>query len=295
MTPVYVLDLRHDEVGGAVSSGHLFLADDRGLREADGEGLPEFSSQTRGREILVLLHGYNNSRSVGRASLVRFARFLEAAGVTALMVAVLWPGDGWAKALTYPFEGRDADDSADALVVWLRTHVDGSARVSLVAHSLGCRVAMLTAQRFAEWAGPGIATLGRVCLMAPAIDNDCLGRAGSTCYRAGTLAAEQLAVLASADDRVLKYAYPLGDLAQTILFFGDRWGTALGRTGPVERDAVVVAKIEHIPLSSPGRDIDHGDYLGVDDDTDLHTIAEADEFVASFLTAPPPHVWKATP
>ena len=294
MTPVYVLDLREQEVGGAVTSGHLFVADDQGLWDADGEGLAAFSSLTRGRDILVLLHGYNNTRNVGREALLRFARFLDTAGVTALMLAVLWPGDGWAKALTYPAEGKDADDSAESLVAWLQTHADGTARISLVAHSLGCRVAMVTALRFAEWAGPGIATLGRVCLMAPAIDNDSLGRTGSTCYRGGTLALEQLAVLASAEDRVLKYAYPIGDLAQTILYFGDRWGTALGRTGPVERDPAVLAKLEAIPLSHPRREVDHGDYLGVRDHDATHTIADADAFVASFLRAAPPHVWTAT-
>ncbi|HKC05693.1 MAG TPA: alpha/beta fold hydrolase [Methylomirabilota bacterium] len=288
----YVLDLRERDVGGAVTSGHLYVDDDLGLLDADGPALPAFTALTRGRDVVLLLHGYNTTRPAGLDSLTRFGRFLEVAGTTALIVAVLWPGDGWAKALTYPFEGRDADDSAASLVTWIKNHVDHTARISLVAHSLGCRVAMRAAQLLAEAAAAAVPALGRVCLMAPAIDNDCLGRDGITCYRLGTLATERLAVLASADDRVLGFAFPLGDLAQTVLF-GGRWGRALGLTGVNERNPDVLARIEHVPLSKPGRKIDHSDYLGVHG-ADVHTIAQADEFVASFLgSAPAPHVWLA--
>ncbi|HEY7653385.1 MAG TPA: alpha/beta fold hydrolase [Methylomirabilota bacterium] len=289
----YVLDLRDRDVGGAVTAGHLYRDDGRGALDADGPALPDFTALTRDREVVVLLHGYNNPRQVGWDSLVRFARLLDAGGVTALKLAVLWPGDGWAKALTYPFEGKDADDSADSLVTWITSHVDHTARIALVAHSLGCRVAMRTAERLAEMQGAGVPALGRVCLMAAAIDNDCLGRDGATCYRQGTLAAERLAVLASEDDRVLGLAYPLGDLAQTLLF-GERWGSALGLTGVLERDADVLSRIERIPLSDPKRKVDHSHYLGVNKAADVHTIAQADEFVASFLGSnPPPHVWPA--
>jgi len=55
----------------------------------------------------------------------------------------------------------------------------------------------------------------------------------------------------------------------------------------------VTARIEPIPLSNPDRKIDHGDYLGVRNATDAHTIAQADQFVAAFLTAAPPHRWLA--
>ena len=290
---IYVLDLRERDVGGAVAPGHLYLAADEGPLDAEGPALAAFTARTRGTELVVLLHGYNVTRSEGWASLVRFAWFLEAGGVGATILCVLWPGDGWAKALTYPFEGRDADDSSDSLVTWIRAHVDQTARISLVAHSLGCRVAMRTAQQLAESSGSGVPRLEAICLMAPAIDNDCLGRDGATCYRLGTLATDRLAVLASEQDRVLQLAYPLGDLSQTLLFAGERWGRALGRTGPVERRPDVVARIERIPLADPAQGIDHGDYLRVQNPGDAHTVAASDEFVALFLTRMPPHAWLA--
>ena len=54
---------------------------------------------TTDKPVLVLLHGYNNSRSVGRSRLVQYMSLLVAGGSKDLTVAVLWPGDGWAKAL----------------------------------------------------------------------------------------------------------------------------------------------------------------------------------------------------
>jgi pimeloyl-ACP methyl ester carboxylesterase len=291
----YVLDLRERDVGGAVTSGHLYRADAAGTWDADGPALPAFTALTSGREVLVLLHGYNNTRAEGWTSLVRFARFLEAGGVTAVALAVLWPGDGWAKALTYPFEGRDADDSAESLFMWIMHYVDQTAQVSLVAHNLGCRVAMRTAQLLAELQVAGVPKLGRVCLMAPAIDNDSLGRDGPTCYRLGTVTTERLAVLASEQDPVLGLAYPLGDLAQTILYPGERWGRALGLTGPKETNEAALKRIEPVPLADPARKVEHGHYLGVQksDPAPSHTIAQADEFVAPFLARRASCPWPA--
>ena len=209
---------------------------------------------------------------------------MAAGGNEHVMLAVLWPGDGWAKALTYPFEGRDADDSARALCRWLTVNVDKNASVSFIAHSLGCRVAMEAAQRLV-WSGNS-PRLGRICLMAPAIDNDSLGKMCVTCYRDATLAAEQVAVLASREDRVLQFSYPLGDLAQTLLY-GERWGKALGRTGPDEHDADVLAKIAPVPKADPSRSIDHHDYLGLaPNDKPPHTKAESEKFVLEFFKPP---------
>jgi pimeloyl-ACP methyl ester carboxylesterase len=213
---------------------------------------------------------------------------LDAGGCTDVMLSVLWPGDGFAKALTYPFEGRDADDSANELSRWLLMYAAPDARIAFIGHSLGCRVVMNTAQQLARHA---TIALDRICLMAPAIDNDCLGRMGVTCYREATLSADRLAVLASEKDLVLRFAYPLGDLAQTILY-GERWGSALGRTGPIEKEADVVGRIEPVPKAAPSRDIDHGDYLDTKG-SENQTIAESEKFVLEFLERVPKPFWPA--
>jgi pimeloyl-ACP methyl ester carboxylesterase len=292
MNQKFILSLRDREMGGAVTSGHLYFVADGG-RLMDWEAnLQEFTRITSAgqRRLLVLLHGFNNTFEAGRKSLTQYMDLMAAGGNGDVMLAVLWPGDGWAKALTYPFEGRDADDSARALCRWLIIHVDRNASVSFVAHSLGCRVAMETAQRLV-WSGDGPG-LDRICLMAPAIDNDSLGKMCITCYRDGTLGADRVAVLASGEDEVLRFSYPLGDLAQTILS-GERWGKALGRTGPDEREPVVLAKIEPVPKADPSRKIDHGDYLKPDPANAGQTIAESEKFALQFFNRVPHPIWPA--
>ena len=285
----FVLHLRDQEVGGAVTSGRLFRVS--GDTELDWDDrLPEFTTATRGQRLIILVHGYNNTLSFGRARLMGFMNLLATGGNTDVMLSVLWPGDGWANALTYPFEARDADDTATALLQWLTTNVDTSARIAFIGHSLGCRVVMNTAQQLARRTGGP--QLDRICLMAPALDNDCLGRTGVTCYQEVTLAADRIAVLASEEDLVLRFAYPLGDLTHTFLL-GERWGSALGRTGPIELEANILAKIEAVPKADPLRDIDHGDYMDLDQNTQRQTIAESETFVLQFLERLPKPRWPA--
>lgn len=286
---IFVLHLRDQEVGGAVTSGRLYRIMGSAEIEWD-DRLPDFTTATRGRRLIVLLHGYNNSRSVGRDQLVRFMNMLASGGSDDVMLAVLWPGDGFAKALTYPFEGRDADDTASALSSWIIANADRSASIAFVGHSLGCRVVMETALRLARRTES--LRIDRICLMAPAIDNDSLGRAGATCYVDATLAADRIAVLASEEDLVLRFAYPLGDLAQTILS-GERWGRALGRTGPNEHAVNVLARLEPVPKADPARDIDHGDYLDIDKAIPKQTVAESEKFALQFFGRMPTPYWPA--
>lgn len=284
----YGLHLRDQEVGGAVVSGRLYRYLDGQELDWD-DRLPEFTAATRAAgRLLVLLHGYNVTLSEGRACLTRYMDFLHRRGWQDPMLAVLWPGDGWAKALTYPFEGRDADDTAQVLWRWLTTNVDASARLAFAGHSLGCRVVLACARRLAR---AGRLTLDRICLMAPAVDNDCLGNPAPQGYREATLAAERVAVLASRQDWVLRLAYPVGDLAQTILF-GERWGRALGRTGPVERDPAIVARLEPVPPANPARHVDHGDYLGAAPGAG-RTRAETEAFLVPFLSGEAHPRWPA--
>lgn len=291
----FILDLRQRDVGGPVTTGSLYLWID-GVQVPWESNIADFTALTRGARVVVLLHGYNVDRPQGRAALTRYMAFLEKLGIVDNMLSVLWPGDGWAKALTYPFEGRDADDAAHALHRWLRDFVDRSARISFVAHSLGCRVAMSTAQLFSQQPVDTRPALDRICLMAGAIDNDSLGKTGEFCFREGTLGSERVAVLASLDDEVLRYAYPIGDLAQTILF-GERYGRALGRTGPNEHDAVITAKIGPALQATMNDDVDHGDYLGAQKPPPggeiETTIARSEAFVAAFLSGTADPKWPA--
>lgn len=298
----FLLSLRDQQFGGAVTSGHLYRVgtpwdvswDDR---------LPDFTLLTRGQRLTVFLHGYNNGLDEGRDKLVRFIGCLEQKGSTDLMLAVLWPGDSWANAignwagaLSYPAESRDADDSADNLLKWLVLHVHESARVAFVGHSLGCRVVMRAAQRMVRDVRVKKPILDRICLMAAAIDSDSLGKDEPTSYRDAAENADRIAVLASQEDRVLQGAYRLGDSVQSWWSFsGERSVRALGRYGPEGGPPEVLAKLES-RMADPNRDIGHSDYLPPypPSSPPAHrTKAESEQFVFEFLSRRPNPSWPA--
>ena len=290
----FILHLRDQNTGGPVTAGVLY----RALPYWDvwwNDRLPDFTLLTRGQRLTVLLHGFNNDREEGRQKLVRFIGCLEQKGSTDLMLAVLWPGDGWAGPLSYPSEGRDADDTADALLTWLISNVDESACLSFVGHSLGCRVVMRAAQRMVRDVQGKKPILDRICLMAAAIDSDSLGKEGSTSYRAATEKADRLAVLASEQDGGLRWAYPMGDFTQTLLFRGERSGWALGRRGPEGCPPEVLAKIE-TRMADPNLNIGHSAYLPDPDRPPPQpdcTEAKSEQFVFEFLNRLPKPNWPA--
>ncbi|HAP42427.1 MAG TPA: hypothetical protein DCQ94_22145 [Nitrospira sp.] len=298
----FILSLRDQKFGGAVTSGVLYKA----LPYWDvwwNDRLPDFKLLTRGQRLTVLLHGYNNGLDEGREKLVRFIGWLEQKGSTDLMLAVLWPGDSWtnalgtwAGALSYPSESRGADDSADNLLTWLVLHVDESARVAFVGHSLGCRVVMRAAQRMVRDVTVKKPILDRICLMAAAIDSDSLGRDEPISYRDAAMQADRIAVLASQEDRVLQAAYRVGDSIQSWWpFSGERSLRALGRYGPEGGPPEVLAKIES-HMANPGRGIGHSDYLPqypLPVPPQNQTTADSEQFVFEFLTRLPKPNWPA--
>lgn len=298
----FILSLRDQKFGGAVTSGVLYKA----LPYWDvwwNDRLPDFQLLTHGQRLTVLLHGYNNGLDEGREKLVRFIGCLEQKGSTDLMLAVLWPGDSWANAIgnwagaaSYPSESRDADDSADNLLTWLVLHVHESARVAFVGHSLGCRVVMRAAQRMVRDVTVKKPILDRICLMAAAIDSDSLSKDEPISYRDAAEKADRIAVLASQEDRVLQVAYPAGDSFQSWWpFSGERSVRALGRYGPEGDPPGVLAKIES-RIADPGRNIRHSDYLPQYPPSSppvQRTKAESEQFVFEFLSRRPNPQWPA--
>jgi hypothetical protein len=273
----FILSFRERSRGGAVVPGQLRVFTADGDAPAPPTVIGGFPSLTAGRPVVFVIHGYNVDGPSGREALGRYIGFLEPLIPGAVFLAVLWPGDGWAKALSYPFEGRDADDTARYLALWIKDCVAASARLMLVSHSLGARVAMQTATLLVAAARP----VDRACLMAASIDDDGLGRRGRSGYRAGTGNTGRIGLLDSAQDEVLRFAYPLGDLGQVVLFPGERPSRALGYLGPRETDAAVLALLDP-RQADPAQDIDHGDYLGPNQAGD-GTISRSEAYVGPFL------------
>jgi len=243
----YLLSLRERNTGGAVVPGRL----------ENGPGLGTADELALERALTIIVHGYNVSGDKGRGALLRFAKLIAAADSTGI-IAVLWPGDHWSGALSYSWEGRDADDSAAALVRFLGDHVQSSVPISFVAHSLGNRVALEAVERLVE---QGYETR-QLCLLAGAVDTFCL--ASPQDYLEGVSASGRAAVLWSKQDKVLKYAYPAGDLLQAFLFFrDDTKGFALGYCGPKphpQSGMPVPANVIDVRIPDV-RKADHGDYL----------------------------------
>ena len=164
--------------------------------------------------------------------------------------AVLWPGDSHLGPLGYPFEERDADATAARLTRFVADQLRPVMPVDIVAHSLGCRVALAMAQALTQRGVP----IGRVVLMAAAVDDDALSR--EQAYRAGAFAAERVAYLASRRDLVLGLAFPVGDYLASFLGRGYT-RTALGRGGP--SPPTEPPRVEGRHVGEHG--IAHGDYF----------------------------------
>jgi len=221
---------------------------------------PPFFVQGRSR-LVVLLHGYNNTLSVARGYYAVFGGHLQDAYsdggplVPDLLAKFHWPGDanlGPVSFISYPFEIDDAENSAKKLAGFLRgLRGPGGAPVQLdiVAASLGCRVLLETIRELLPTLQQLAVHFGVVCLMAAAVPVDMMDPGERLEH---TLEApRRLLVLHSTGDRVLHYAFPLGQTAAGEGFFP----TALGRFGPPPW-----APGEHVPVD----ELDHGEYWGAE-------------------------------
>jgi hypothetical protein len=238
----YVLDFRSADQGGAIVPGKLTLAN------------PTIDALRQCRDVAFLIHGFNVNRANGSAALQAFAKLLPITSSSAA-VAVLWPGDAWSGPLCYPFETNKADDTAVELAKFIADNLQPQTRVSIVAHSLGCRVAMQTVQQL-YILGFDVA---QVCLMAAAIDNDSLAEVAD--YRVGAQYAGRTAVLYSPSDSVLKAAYPAGNLLSAFLHWSATTDTALGFAGPRAcSDGSIPDSVTATGIPAPN-EVNHGDYL----------------------------------
>ena len=250
---IYLVDFRAAGEGGAVVPG--FLVTGR-LHDVTLGTKDQLQTETK---VTFLLHGFNVDRVDGRRMLLQLAGILETS-IEGAIVAVLWPGDHWARAASFPLEGRDADDTAAELHKFMLLNLLARPTVSFLTHSLGARVALNTIDRVGGTAAQRDRfEVDQVCLMAAAIDDYSL--ADRDVYQTATDEANRVAVLASKKDRVLKFAYPAGDLLQAFKFWEEDFGLALGYHGPRDHGK------DPVPPNVRGKSIAkdrvsrHADYL----------------------------------
>lgn len=216
-------------------------------------GEPTMDTLRACRNVVFLMHGFNVNRSTGAAEFQNLSRLLPAVGDGAV-VAVLWPGDSMLGPASYPVETNKADDSAVELAKFIHDNLPQRPTISLIAHSLGSRVAMQTVVQLSAMGIP----VDQVCLMAAAIDNDSLVSVAD--YKFAALYASRVAVLYSPADQVLKYAYPAGNMLSAFLHWTAASNNALGYTGPQSAGGGLPAQIQAtgIPLQIA---VDHADYV----------------------------------
>lgn len=243
-----VLSFRTATVGGAVSRGTCFRG---GLRLSVDD--PQWRNA---RRLVYLLHGFNVDGEEGTRKLDNLAGLLGAGGLDErdVVFSVLWPGDAkWIGPLAYPSQESDADRTATRLSERIRA-IRPTGEVHFVAHSLGCRVALETMKQLS---GSEV-NLASATLGAAAVDADALGRDDR--YRRGVEMTNRLHVVRSERDRVLRLAFPVGDLLARI---GSRGYTsrALGYSGPKPAPSgePTPGSVTTSDVSASG--VDHGSYL----------------------------------
>jgi len=225
------------------------------VRDSVSELTPPFPQGRR--RVVLLVHGYNSTEGAARASYDEFVGDLATLGpgARALLADIgrlYWPGDadlGPVSFLSYPAEIAPARDSAQKLADYLRTLVGPGGtptELCFVCHSLGNRVLLELLDRLAAAPAP-FGHVAVVVLMAAAVPVDMVAD-GGTLLAGATLAGTSLA-LYSRDDKVLHWAFPLGETAAGEGFFP----TAVGRFG--QPPGVWTERQE---LAGD----DHGDYWG---------------------------------
>jgi len=254
------LSVRVDSVGGAVGD-HV---DPENWRSANSR-------------VVILMHGYNNTKKAAKDNYVAFVKLLAALGVPeqstyGQIVGFYWPGDaplGKLSFLSYPTEMGPARKSAELLANFLvaaRAPRGLPLQVILVCHSLGNRVALELIRTLGATIGRGSLVQG-LCLMAAAVP---VSMVEDLSKLGGAARATRTRVLYSKSDTTLHWAFPPGETAAGEGFFPQ----AVGLFG------------NPIGLWSDRFDLqpyNHGDYwLGLSSDN--RSAAHA----ARFLGAPTP-------
>ena len=119
-------------------------------------------------DYVIFIHGYNVSQAKARDAYARFRWWLNQFQTRARVLELHWPGNrqwGPVSALAYPGRIETAEECGEMLATWMANKP--RARFTIVAHSLGCRVALETV---AELRRTGhLAQVLVLCLMAAAV------------------------------------------------------------------------------------------------------------------------------
>jgi pimeloyl-ACP methyl ester carboxylesterase len=263
--PLLRIDQRRRDEGGAVRTPAL-----------PRWRAPPGTAQEQ-RELVVLVHGFNNDRAEAAKAYAGLRKQQRALlgethfpGFDAALGDDYWPGDAdwglfdFAVFLVYPQAvGVARDEVAVPLADYLRTRSDVQV-VHFVGHSLGCRVVLETLADLSSHAGGP--RVGKVCLMAAAVPVAMLCPGGR--LEQALAVPREVLVLYSPNDLVLAAAFPAG---QTLAGAGEGFfPEAVGLAGSVP------AIVQREQITDAG----HGHYWG---DADKPATRQAAEALRAFL------------
>ncbi len=184
--------------------------------------LADLNQYVGGKDVLIVTHGFNNNREEGIHALSEWRKLMSLPD-SAAYLGLLWPGDSESvHALSYPTAPACAMRAGAKLAAFVNANLQSAASLSFVSHSLGTRVVL-------EAIGVMQLPVRRAILMAGAVNARCLtGEFSQIQQKAG-----EIVVLASSEDEILRWAFPVGDFcAEMIDHNHPWWESALGRFGP---------------------------------------------------------------
>lgn len=250
--PLLEFSLRKKREGGGVRKPGLL----RGSLEAKAR-----------RTCLVLVHGFNNTDSEAAKAYLGFRRRqieIFGGGIEGKLENYFgdayWPGDAdwwWifdkADFLVYPVSVNTARKAAAELFGLIRD-MPNLEELDVIAHSLGCRVALETLLLLRTRALPRVRS---VCFMAAAVPAEMLEPQGRFYDLLVELGSEgtRIEVLHSDADTVLHYAFPPGQAAAGA---GEGSMRALGRVGVTQMMPWAGFNLNGQSVAGAG----HGDYWG---------------------------------
>jgi pimeloyl-ACP methyl ester carboxylesterase len=212
------------------------------------------SGQVTSSDLVILIHGFNDNKAfaVGAYGALLANLKQKFPSQTAQFIEFFWPGDEpnpVTSALSYSSKIQPAKDSAAGLSTYFTALSQSRAiSISLVGHSLGCRIILELLTRWAAAPPAGIQVRAIVLMAAAVVENSV--NAGQS-LRPGADLTSRNPVLYSKGDDVLRLTFPPGETMAHEGFFP----TAVGRFGgPVGA--------WHIPqpMSDNGKDYGHSDY-----------------------------------
>lgn len=184
----------------------------------------ELARAVRGKDVMLVTHGFNVSQQDGYAKLMNWQTLLQL-GDAYFFIGMVWPGDSsWLGPLCYPGEGRHAIQCGDMLADFIQANLVGASSLSFVSHSLGARFILEAIAKLDKKI-----PVKQVAVMAGAINDDCFVAE----YKSATDNIGKINILASEKDEVLSLAFPLGNVFEGIIDKGHPyWEAALGHDGP---------------------------------------------------------------